>query len=548
MAKMLPWFLALVLTLQSSAQQTARLEWVRTYNGPANGIDMPTAMALDAEGSVYVCGRSQAAGSGFDYTILKYRADGLRLLELRWAGVGSSWDEPADLAVDRVGNMYVTGSSDNHSIVTLKYRGTGALLWVARYDHPSGIKGQRIALDSEANVYVGGTAETAAGAQEMVVLKYSSRGHLIWQKRLSDPAGVGVELADLKLDEAGNIYLAGSVCTASSNVGCLYDAYMTKLSSNGALQWQNLFWLGDSTREVAKEILLGAAYRVVLGGTVDDQAFFLVSYSPLGLTQWVQSGGAGQPSPAVVISDFATACRGHVLVSGYAFRPGENFNVFALKLDSLGHRVWEVEHNSAAQNRDFALAMAVDSRDNVYITGNTEGSQPLSDSTALFVVKFDSSGRYQWSAAYTDTLWQWAYGQFVSIDSSGNVYVVGQGASHTHLADFLILKFTQGLVGFQSRPTPKAAQQLLQNSPNPFNGNTRIQYALSKPSVVEVVIFNPLGQPVFTFNPGRQPAGEHSLIWDGRDADGRVLPTGLYVYVLKIDNRLQAAGKMLMLK
>jgi hypothetical protein len=70
--------------------------------------------------------------------------------------------------------------------------------------------------------------------------------------------------------------------------------------------------------------------------------------------------------------------------------------------------------------------------------------------------------------------------------------------------------------------------QLLQNYPNPFNPVTTIGYALPGPSHVQIKIFNPSGELVHTLVDAKEPAGRHAVNWDGRDAHGNRVSSGVY--------------------
>jgi hypothetical protein len=74
---------------------------------------------------------------------------------------------------------------------------------------------------------------------------------------------------------------------------------------------------------------------------------------------------------------------------------------------------------------------------------------------------------------------------------------------------------------------------LSQNYPNPFNPSTRIEYSLPVEREVRLAIYNVLGQEVRLLDAGQRQAGKHSLQWDGHDATGRLMPTGIYVYRLE---------------
>ncbi len=88
---------------------------------------------------------------------------------------------------------------------------------------------------------------------------------------------------------------------------------------------------------------------------------------------------------------------------------------------------------------------------------------------------------------------------------------------------------------------------LHQNYPNPFNPSTSITYALPLACKVEITLFNLTGQRVRTLVSGSRPAGEHSVIWDGRDSQGRPVSSGVYLYRLDT-NEFSTGRKMLLIK
>ncbi len=72
-----------------------------------------------------------------------------------------------------------------------------------------------------------------------------------------------------------------------------------------------------------------------------------------------------------------------------------------------------------------------------------------------------------------------------------------------------------------------------QNYPNPFNPSTTIRYTLAEASEVRLVIYNVLGQEVRRLVHELQGVGAHGVVWDGRDAFGRGVATGVYIYRLQ---------------
>ncbi|NOZ61280.1 MAG: T9SS type A sorting domain-containing protein [Calditrichaeota bacterium] len=70
--------------------------------------------------------------------------------------------------------------------------------------------------------------------------------------------------------------------------------------------------------------------------------------------------------------------------------------------------------------------------------------------------------------------------------------------------------------------------QLIQNYPNPFNAETKIQFAVSEETHVKIELFNILGQQVRVLLDRDKAPGRYLMLWDGKDANGMVVATGVY--------------------
>ena len=70
---------------------------------------------------------------------------------------------------------------------------------------------------------------------------------------------------------------------------------------------------------------------------------------------------------------------------------------------------------------------------------------------------------------------------------------------------------------------------LTANYPNPFNPKTTIPYSLAESAQVEMTIYNILGQRIRTLLDGHQSPGAYSVVWDGRDEQGRSVSSGVYL-------------------
>ena len=91
---------------------------------------------------------------------------------------------------------------------------------------------------------------------------------------------------------------------------------------------------------------------------------------------------------------------------------------------------------------------------------------------------------------------------------------------------------------------PPRVTALAQNLPNPFNPSTTIYFGLKGPSDVSLRIYDVAGRRVRILVDGVQAAGVHSVRWDGRDAGGRPVASGVYFTRLAIGDE-QAVGKLM---
>ena len=91
------------------------------------------------------------------------------------------------------------------------------------------------------------------------------------------------------------------------------------------------------------------------------------------------------------------------------------------------------------------------------------------------------------------------------------------------------------------------ATKLSSNYPNPFNPETKIIYSMAKAGRAELTVYNIKGQKVKTLIDENVTSGEHSVVWNGKDKDGKDVSSGVYFYRIKTSDGVQSK-KMLLLK
>jgi len=89
--------------------------------------------------------------------------------------------------------------------------------------------------------------------------------------------------------------------------------------------------------------------------------------------------------------------------------------------------------------------------------------------------------------------------------------------------------------------------ELLGNYPNPFNPETSIHFSLPSSMQVTLAIYDMLGRQVHQVFSGALQEGEHRLLWNGRNARGETMTSGVYFYRLSTPAGIRT-GKMVLMK
>jgi hypothetical protein len=122
------------------------------------------------------------------------------------------------------------------------------------------------------------------------------------------------------------------------------------------------------------------------------------------------------------------------------------------------------------------------------------------------------------------------------------------------IADDGSLVYKQGIANLErllAEITPDKTE-LLANYPNPFNPETWIPYRLAKNAEVQITIYDINGSVVRQLDLGQKPAGNYAVRsraahWDGRNADGEKVASGIYFYQLRTGD-YQHTRRMLIVK
>jgi uncharacterized delta-60 repeat protein len=431
---------------------SVRQAWVAPYTGVFD--DEATGIAVDRLGNVYVTGFS-GAPDYYAYVTIKYNASGQEEWTAAYADPNSINFATA-IAVDNSGNVYVTGvsgsfDSGNDDYATIKYNSAGEEQWVARYDGPaSGNDGATaIAVDDSGSVYVTGSSFGSGTDVDYATIKYDSSGQQQWVARYNGPANGGDDAVAIAVDSSHNVYVTGF----SLGAGTSQDYATIKYDSSGQQQWvARCNGSGNGFDEATAIAIDGLGDVYVTGGSPGSDgitAYATIKYNAAGQEQWVaryNGPGTGSNEASAVGLDSA----GNIYVTGSSFGVNGTYDYATIKYNAVGQEQWVSRYHGPGDLDDFAIAMAVNSSGDVYVTGESSGDYAT--------IRYNSSGQEQWVARYNGPENFDDYATAIAVDRLGNVYVTG--ATHQsdvyYDYDFATIKYTQPrpLPTPLPRPTP----------------------------------------------------------------------------------------------
>ena len=178
----------------------------------------------------------------------------------------------------------------------------------------------------------------------------------------------------------------------------------------------------------------------------------------------------------------------------------------------------------------------------------TPNGELLATATSREVIFWDMSQRAKDPSSFTTDVPSDSYITAIAISDNGKFLAVGESKG-----DIYLYRWTGG--NAPAAPAQEAETQptaLLSNYPNPFNPETWIPYQLSEAAEVTVTIHASDGKLVRTLELGQMPAGAYSdkdraAYWDGRNAQGEPVASGVYFYTLQAGD-FSATRKMVIRK
>jgi hypothetical protein len=424
--------------------------WVRAYNGPAGLHDGARAVAVDAEGNVYVTGRSltgrqftkHGSGPEADAATVKYDVDGDELWVARYDGPQRgtvSDDEGVALAVDGAGSVYVaarSGAGVGADFATIKYTADGQEDWVARLGYAeTGEMPSALALDRDGNVYVTGTSLYGTGAGILTV-KYTPDGHREWRAEHLELEGAQALCRSLALGAKNEIYVLGEYC---DNGGTHCEFLTLKYDAHGHEIWARRESRASSRRQVTA-FTVDALDNVYVTGTSTlpdgDDSFLTIKYDAAGRKRWAATFGSGDVQSSDRPVGLVTDAAGNIFVAGSSC-VGDSCVFSGVLYDGEGHEVWTATSKDPASASDTAAVVASDGKV-FYVSGS---SLMPTGKSELTTVKYDGEGREVW--AIKTSAVQVGRVSAIALASDGSVAVAGETSQRAGYTDYVTASYEQ---------------------------------------------------------------------------------------------------------
>ena len=435
----------------------------KEHTWAVEGVDgEAVAAATDSAGNVYVTGFTYGEGTGKDFYTMGYKPDGSNLWPEGqiYNGPGNGDDVPSAIAVDDSG-VYVTGTSlgaptgEGQDIYTVKYDiADGHILWENRYDGPShmGDGGNDLALDPAGNPHGAGFVHRGNVKKhaDYSTIKHSRlSGDIIWDEGYDSTRNGNDVATAIAVDSEGNVYVTGKSQESSNKKPTTHDYLTIKYNSSGKFQWlvrDDGPGFGDdeptdiALHEVSPEEVYIYVTGYTTGGTIGAD-YYTVKYDANGTNLWPGGGrtyngpGNGDDIATSITVDEST---GDVYVTGKS--SGSNGLDYAtVKYSSDGSESWVERHDGGIGN-DEAVAVAVDGAD-VYVAGfiTTEEDESAADKD-FFLIKYNTSGDIIWIAQYDGSSKMNDAARDMALSETG-IFVVGYSELNGAGTVFAVVKY-----------------------------------------------------------------------------------------------------------
>lgn len=262
--------------------------WTYNFTGTGNGDDVVLSVKFDNYKNIYLTGTTyKSATNNYDLFLVKLDKDGNLLWSETYNGTASSMDSGGDIALDTLGNIFVVGASMNSGtlvdFVVLKYDSVGNQVWENQYDYANFNDAANKVILIGDSIYISGVSQSAPNNWDFTTITVSAIDGNIGNAVRSGGSGNGIDkLNAITYDNNGHIYLTGAVLNANNN----YDARTIKLNPNLSIVWSRDYNGIDSLDDESNDVKVDDIGNVYIAGystsSSESKNILLIKYDNLG--------------------------------------------------------------------------------------------------------------------------------------------------------------------------------------------------------------------------------------------------------------------------
>lgn len=264
--------------------------WTYNYTGTGNGDDVVLSAKFDINRNIYLTGTTyKSLANNYDLFVAKLNKDGNLIWSETYNGAASNMDSGGDIVLDTLGNIYIVGASMNSGtlvdFVVLKYDSLGNQIWQNEYDFANfNDAANKVVLIGD-SLFVSGVSQSAANNWDFTTISMSTIDGNIGNEIRSGGSGNGIDkLNAITYDNSGSIYITGAVLNASNN----YDARTIKLNPNLTIAWSKDYNGTDNLDDESNDIKVDNSGNVYIAGyttnTSESKNILLIKYNSVGDT------------------------------------------------------------------------------------------------------------------------------------------------------------------------------------------------------------------------------------------------------------------------
>jgi len=262
-----------------------------------------------------------------------------------------------------------------------------------------------------------------------------------WVQRVDGSAHGSDHAHDVRTDAMGNVIVAGWVEEAGLGNP---DAYTVKYSPDGTLLWAKTYTGSAAGLDYGYALTLDQDGNVYVGGFGNGASLltydlFVLKYDSDGNEVWTQRWTSPIQNYSAYAYSIAVDSQQNVYVTGFESDGFADGRFITLKYDSGGILQWAKDYNGSPTQIDYANHIVVDDAGNSYITGWSGGANNLHDITTI---KYGPDGDELWVKRYNGSADDNDYGYRLALNSSGNVYVAGQSVETGSDNDITTIKYS----------------------------------------------------------------------------------------------------------